>query len=61
MWKLKGCNRCGGDVFLDRDEYGCWYEECLQCGHRRELKSIVEPKKQTPVKDNKQPVLAARK
>lgn len=40
-WKLKGCPRCGGDIFLDRDEYK-WYEQCLQCGYLRELKGIVE-------------------
>ena len=36
VWKLKGCIRCGGDVFIDRDEYG-WYEGCLSCGYRSEL------------------------
>jgi hypothetical protein len=29
--KFHGCRRCGGDLFLDRDEDGdCFY--CLQCG-----------------------------
>ena len=32
MWQVKGCPRCGGDVFIDRDHYG-WYRECLQCGY----------------------------
>jgi len=41
MWKLKGCPRCGGDVFIDRDLHD-WYEQCLQCGYRSELESIVE-------------------
>ena len=41
MWKLKGCPRCGGDVFIDRDLQD-WYEQCLQCGYRSELESIVE-------------------
>ena len=36
MWKLKGCIRCSGDMFVDRDEYG-WYEVCLRCGYRSEL------------------------
>jgi hypothetical protein len=35
-WGLKSCSRCGGDVFIDRDADG-WYEQCLQCSHRREL------------------------
>ena len=34
MWKLKACRHCGGDVFLDKDEYG-WFENCLQCGYIR--------------------------
>ena len=41
MWKFKGCPRCGGDVFLDRDMEN-WYEQCLQCSYRHELKSIAE-------------------
>ena len=36
-WKLKACDRCGGDLFVDRDPDG-WFEQCLQCSHRRELK-----------------------
>ena len=36
MWKLKGCIRCGGDVFIAKDTDG-WYQECLQCSHRRDL------------------------
>ena len=35
-WELKSCSRCGGDLFIDRDADG-WYEQCLQCSHRREL------------------------
>ncbi len=45
MWKIKGCTRCGGDLFLDRDQYG-WQEHCLQCGYRGDLESIAEAKKQ---------------
>lgn len=41
MWKLKSCPRCGGDVFIDRDEYG-WYEQCLQCSYYTGLQSTVE-------------------
>jgi hypothetical protein len=36
-WKLKACTRCGGDLFVDRDVDG-WFEQCLQCSYRRELK-----------------------
>jgi len=36
VWKLKSCPRCGGDVFVDQD-FDTWFEQCLQCSHRREL------------------------
>ena len=29
--KFKGCKRCGGDLFLERDSEGL-YISCLQCG-----------------------------
>jgi len=38
-WKVKSCPRCGGDMFVDRDmDY--WYEQCLQCSFRTELKKL---------------------
>ena len=52
MWKLKGCPRCGGDVFLDRD-LSNWSEQCIQCGYMHELKSIDKPDK-VPVGSKKQ-------
>ena len=48
MWKLKGCPRCGGDIFIDRDLDG-WHEQCLQCSYQCELKSLDEFKEQPPV------------
>ncbi|MFC2022247.1 hypothetical protein ACFLTR_03440 [Chloroflexota bacterium] len=48
MWKFKSCPRCGGDVFIDRDLDG-WYELCLQCSHRSELKSLAEFKEPVPI------------
>jgi hypothetical protein len=45
MWKLKGCPRCKGDIFLDGDKYG-WYEQCLQCGYSRDLETVVEVRQQ---------------
>ena len=35
-----------GDVFIERDIDG-WYEQCLLCSHRRELKNIDELKNHT--------------
>ena len=46
IWKCKGCPRCGGDMFMDRD-MDTWYEQCLQCSYRQELKSIAGLKKQS--------------
>ena len=59
MWKLQGCHRCGGDVFIERDEYG-WYQECLQCGWRDELTVSFKAAGQLTTKD-KEPVLAGSK
>ena len=42
-WKAKGCPRCGGDMFLDRD-LDFWYEQCLQCSYRVELKPLERVK-----------------
>jgi hypothetical protein len=30
-FRYKGCDKCGGDMMLDRDIDG-WYESCLMCG-----------------------------
>ena len=30
VW-LKSCNRCGGDLYLEEDEYGA-FVACFQCG-----------------------------
>ena len=43
-WRLKACERCSGDVFIDRDMDG-WFEQCLQCSYRKELKDIKDFKK----------------
>ncbi len=42
MWNIKGCPRCGGDMFLDW-ELHVWYESCLQCGYEEVLQGIGEP------------------
>lgn len=51
--KIKGCPKCGGDVRVDRDEYG-WFEQCIQCGHTRDLETVVAhpqpPQKRQPTK-----------
>jgi ribosomal protein L37E len=44
-WRYKSCPRCGGDIFLEKDEYD-WNEHCLQCGFEHELKTLEEFSKQ---------------
>ena len=52
MWKFKSCPRCEGDMFIAKDIYG-WYEQCLQCAYRYELKNLDEFKeRQFPVEAN---------
>ena len=51
--KFKGCKRCGGDLFLERDSEGT-YLTCLQCGavYVRGYTPIIKPparKKPVPV------------
>ena len=31
MYWLKGCEKCGGDLYLESDKFGS-YVSCLQCG-----------------------------
>ena len=40
MFRLRSCPKCKGAVRVDRDEHG-WYEYCLQCGHMRDLESLL--------------------
>ena len=44
---VKGCPRCKGDMFVDRDQYG-WYEQCVQCGYLRALENVVAAEQQPP-------------
>jgi len=54
------CPKCNGNIFLDQDDYYDpeesyygWYEWCLQCGFRRNLKPsdmLVKELKLTSVK-----------
>jgi len=49
-WRLKSCPRCGGDIFIDRD-LDNWYEQCLQCSYRVDLKTLAEFKESVPVRE----------
>jgi DNA-directed RNA polymerase subunit RPC12/RpoP len=49
--KFKGCKRCGGDLFLERDSEGT-YVSCLQCGavYFRRLAPVSKETKKVPVR-----------
>ena len=53
MWIIKGCTRCGGDLFLELDLDG-FHEHCLQCGYEGDLESIDEFRKQKEEKEDKE-------
>ena len=31
MYWMKGCGKCGGDLYLERDKFGS-YVSCIHCG-----------------------------
>ncbi len=41
LWRFKSCPRCKGDLFISMDMH-VWFEQCLQCSHRRDLKNLDE-------------------
>jgi len=36
VFYFKGCPRCKGDVYVEKDSYGT-YRKCLQCGRTQDL------------------------
>lgn len=40
-WIKNGCPRCGGSLYIDNDMDG-WYEQCINCSFRHELKASGE-------------------
>ena len=60
MWRLKGCPKCNGDIFLEKDFDG-WYERCLQCGYNQDLETIVEVKEQPSVRKREPAIAGAGK
>ncbi len=37
MFRLKGCPKCSGDLYIDEPELRIYEECCLQCSFRRPL------------------------
>jgi hypothetical protein len=54
MWKIRACPRCQGDLFVAKDMDG-WFEQCLQCGYRREMRPIAEVKETKKVQPTATP------
>ena len=50
-WKINGCPRFGGSIFVDRDMDG-WYEQCINCSRRNELKISINSAQNVTIKDN---------
>lgn len=59
MFKFRGCPRCHGDLMIDKDQYG-WYEECMQCGYSRDLRSVVPEMDKAAMMPRKRRVHRAR-
>ncbi len=36
MFYFKGCPKCKGDVYVEKDSFGT-YRKCLQCGRMQEI------------------------
>ena len=36
VFYFKGCPRCKGDVYVEKDSFGT-YRKCIQCGRMQEL------------------------
>ncbi len=40
MYYFKACDKCKGDLYLDRDSYGSFLK-CLQCGRLIDVEARV--------------------
>lgn len=54
-WKINGCPKCGGSLFVDRDIDG-WYEQCVNCSYRNELKVVVGSTEKVAAKEKQSSV-----
>ena len=55
-WNLKGCPRCNGDTFIDRDLDG-WYESCLMCGYSGIVPRVAGGSAKVGVEAERQPAV----
>ena len=42
MFHLKGCPKCRGDLFFEKDFYGSYFR-CLQCGLMMDVVDVQVP------------------
>ena len=54
-WIIRGCPRCGGSSFVDKD-MDVWYEQCINCSYRNELKILVDVARKV-VREDKAPFI----
>ena len=40
--RFKACKKCGGDLSLEQDKYGKYFE-CIQCGAALSAKDLAYP------------------
>ena len=56
MFHLKGCPKCRGDLFFEKDFYGSYFK-CLQCGLMMDL-DVQVPGQNKEFKETAEPVVA---
>ena len=56
MFHLKGCPKCRGDLFFEKDFYGSYFK-CLQCGLMIDL-DVQVPGQNKETKETAEPVVA---
>ena len=56
MFHLKGCPKCRGDLFFEKDFYGSYFK-CLQCGLMMDL-DVQVPGQNTEIRETAEPVVA---
>ncbi|MBI4282203.1 MAG: hypothetical protein HY672_01780 [Chloroflexi bacterium] len=57
MILFKCCRRCGGDLSLEKDEYGP-YMSCIQCGSHTEVGMVLQTTSRQPAPDFAQEALS---
>ncbi len=53
-WKNRGCLRCGGTTYFEKEE-NILYEKCLMCAHKVEVKNRITAR--TRLEENKEPTV----